>query len=140
MSTCVYHPCELRLQDTAAKPASDSDESAAAEAPDGQQPAAKPSVPPPRPSSGKSAAAKRRKKKRRQEGGGKTADSVQPDGLAAEEDLDSILAELNLSRVTCWVWRGQAVCLPRHVILSAGATAVRSGHMAWYGLGSQLRW
>ena len=55
-----------------------------------------------RPPSAKSAAAKRRKKKKKDGGGGKAAESAeqpaQRDGLAVEEDLDSILAELNLSQ------------------------------------------
>ena len=89
-------------QDAVAQPASDSDESAAAEAQQPpQQPASTASAQPARPASSKSAVAKRRKKKLKG-GGGRTADPAeqraQPDGLAAEEDLDTILAELNLSQ------------------------------------------
>lgn len=70
----------------------------------------KASLPPARPPSAKAAAAKRRKKKKKQEGGGKAAESAeqpaQRDGLAAEEDLDSILAELNLSQARSWPCHG----------------------------------
>ncbi len=69
----------------------------------GEEPHAPPaasSAPARPPSAGASAAAKRRKKKKK--GGGVAAESAdqtaQPDGLAADEDLDSILAELNLSQ------------------------------------------
>ena len=78
--------------------ASDGSSGSADEAPR-EQPAASPAAARP-PSAGASAAAKRRKKKKK--GGGNAAESAdqaaQPDGLGKEEDLDSILAELNLTQ------------------------------------------